>query len=258
MPVRDFRRRASPVALCRAHRRNRAQPHQSGRCAARNGIHQLGETDLDLLRTLRGVYLRRSLVSVEESGCDARTKRMTKETLMSPEFDKRIPAALLILRFFLGTFLLQWSVEKLILPDAAARIASNFYGVTLVAPASYALGVGELILSLALLFGFYRTISYGLSLLVHTVTVVVSWRQLFDPWGLAKVGSHLWLSTWPTWGGFAALFLMREWDIWTLDDCRLSRSLPTDPAMRLSHRRYGPYVHRRPRTAADSARAPTR
>ena len=120
---------------------------------------------------------------------------------MSPEFDKRIPAALLILRFFLGTFLLQWSIEKLIL-------------------------------SLALLFGFYRTVSYGLSLLVHTVTVVVSWRQLFDPWGLAKVGNHLWISTWPTWGGFAALFLMREWDTWTVDGRRQSRSaLPTDQAM---------------------------
>jgi len=33
---------------------------------------------------------------------------MTKETLMSPELDKRIPAALLILRFFLAIFLLQW------------------------------------------------------------------------------------------------------------------------------------------------------
>jgi hypothetical protein len=87
------------------------------------------------------------------------------------------------------------------------------------------LGVAELILSLALLLGFYRTISYGLSLLVHTVTIVVSWRQLFDPWGLAKAGSHLWISTWPTWGGFAALFLMREWDIWTLDGWRQSRSI---------------------------------
>jgi putative oxidoreductase len=142
---------------------------------------------------------------------------------MSPEIDRRIPAALLILRFFLAIFLLQWSIEKLILPDAAARIASSFYGVTLAAPASYALGVGELILSLALLFGFYRTVSYGLSLLVHTVTVVVSWRQLFDPWGLAKVGSHLWISTWPTWGGFAALFLMREWDTWTVDGWWQSR-----------------------------------
>ena len=159
---------------------------------------------------------------------------MTKETLMSPELDKRIPAALLILRFFLAIFLLQWSIEKLILPDAAARIANSFYGVALAVPASYALGVGELILSLALLFGFYRTVSYGLSLLVHTVTVIVSWRQLFDPWGLAKVGSHLWISTWPTLGGFAALFLMREWDTWTVDGWRESRSaLPTNQATRL-------------------------
>jgi putative oxidoreductase len=143
---------------------------------------------------------------------------------MSPEIDRRIPAGLLILRFFLAIFLLQWSIEKLILPDAAARIASSFYGVMLPASASYVLGVAELILSLALLFGFYRTVSYGLSLLVHTVTVVVSWRQLFDPWGLAKIGNHLWLSTWPTWGGFAALFLMREWDSWTVDGWRAPAS----------------------------------
>jgi putative oxidoreductase len=104
--------------------------------------------------------------------------------------------------------------------------------VTLPVAGSYALGIAELIVSLALLVGFQRTISYGLSLLIHTVTVIVSWRQLFDPWGLAKVGNHLWISTWPTWGGFAALFLMREWDIWTLDGWRQSRSaLPTDQAM---------------------------
>jgi putative oxidoreductase len=158
----------------------------------------------------------------EEGGRDARTKSMTKETLISPEIDKRIPAALLILRVFLAIFLLQWSIEKLMLPDAAARIARSFYGLTLPVEGSYALGIAELIVSLALLLGFYRTISYGLSLLIHTVTVVVSWRQLFDPWGLAKVGSHLWISTWPTWGGFAALFLMREWDNWTFDGWRQS------------------------------------
>src|SRR3989454_4728460 len=232
MLVRHVRRRTAPFALCRALRWKRAQSDQQGRCTAWNGIHQLAETDLDLLRALRGVYLRRGLVSVEEGGRDARTKNMIKERPMSPELDKRIPAALLILRFFLAIFLLQWSIEKLILPDAAARIARSFYGVTLPVEGSYALAIAELIVSLALLLGFYRTVSYGLSLLIHTVTVVVSWRQLFDPWGLAKVGSHLWVSTWPTWGGFAALFLMREWDTWTLDGWRQSRSgLPTDQAM---------------------------
>jgi uncharacterized membrane protein YphA (DoxX/SURF4 family) len=170
----------------------------------------------------------------EEGGRAARTYNMTKEAPMSQEIDKRIPAALLILRFFLAIFLLQWSIEKLILPNAAASIARNFYGVTLPVQASYALGIAELILSLALLFGFYRTISYGLALLVHTVTVVVSWRQLFDPYGLAKISSHLWIATWPTWGGFAALFLMRAWDTWTVDGWRQTRSAPpADQAMRL-------------------------
>src|SRR5262245_29115742 len=125
MPVRDFRRRTPPVALCRAHRRNRAQPDQSGRCAARTGIHQLAETDLDLLRAVRGVHLRRSLVSVEKGRSAAWKGSLTKETLMSPEFDKRIPAALLILRFFLGIFLLQWSLEKLILRSEERRVGKD-------------------------------------------------------------------------------------------------------------------------------------
>jgi hypothetical protein len=34
----------------------------------------------------------------------------------------------------------------------------------------------------------------------------------------------LWISTWPTWGGFAASFLMREWDSWTVDGWRAPAS----------------------------------
>jgi hypothetical protein len=50
---------------------------------------------------------------------------------------------------------------------------------------------------------------------------------LFDPFGFAKVGNHLWISTWPTWGAFAALFLMRDWDLYTVDGWRQSqRPLP--------------------------------
>jgi putative oxidoreductase len=140
---------------------------------------------------------------------------------MSLVTERRVAAALLILRFFLGVFLLQWSIEKLIIPSATIRIAQNFYGISLPQVGSYVLGIAELILSLALLFGLYRTISYGLSLLVHTVTVVVSWRQLF---GFAKVGNHLWIATWPTWGAFAALFLMRDYDAYTLDGWRRGRA----------------------------------
>jgi uncharacterized membrane protein YphA (DoxX/SURF4 family) len=135
-------------------------------------------------------------------------------------FDRRVAAALLLLRLSLGVFLLQWSVEKLILPGATMRIAQNFYGLTLPASAASVLGIAELVLSLALLLGAYRTLSYGLSLLVHTVTVLVSWRQLLDPFGLAKIGNHLWIATWPTWGAFLALFLMRQMDAYSFDHWR--------------------------------------
>jgi hypothetical protein len=151
---------------------------------------------------------------------------------MFPATDKRTAAALLILRFFLGIFLLQWSIEKLILPSATVRIAQGFYGVSLPIEGAYALGIAELVLSLALLVGAYRTISYGLSLLVHTVTVLVSLRQLFDPFGLAKLGNHLWIATWPTWGAFAALFLMRSSDAYTVDGWLQSRGATSSPASR--------------------------
>jgi uncharacterized membrane protein YphA (DoxX/SURF4 family) len=130
---------------------------------------------------------------------------------------------LLVLRFFLGIFLLQWSIEKLVLPSSAIRISQSFYGVALPEAMPYVLGSAELVLSIALLFGALRTMSYGLALAIHTITVLVSWRQLFDPYGLAKIGNHLWIATWPTFGGFVALFLMRNSDLYTIDEWRVRR-----------------------------------
>ena len=95
---------------------------------------------------------------------------------MTSDSDRQVAMGLLVLRFFLGIFLLQWSIEKLILPSATESIARGFYDVTLPAGTPMGLGIAELVLSLGLLFGGFRTISYGLSLLVHTVTVAVSWR----------------------------------------------------------------------------------
>lgn len=142
---------------------------------------------------------------------------------MSSANDQRIAQGLLVLRFFLAVFLLQWSGEKLILPSATIRVAKNFYGVTLPEVTPYLLGTGELILSFCLLFGLYRTISYGLPLIFHTVTIIVSWRQLLDPYGLNKIGTHIWIATWPTWGAFAALFIMRDFDTYTIDGWRQSK-----------------------------------
>jgi putative oxidoreductase len=61
-----------------------------------------------------------------------------------------------------------------------------------------------------MILGLYRTIVYGAALILHAVTVLVTWRQLVDPWG--DPTNHLFTAAVPVLGGFLALFLLRHWD----------------------------------------------
>lgn len=130
--------------------------------------------------------------------------------------NRQIGTGLLILRLTLGLFLLQWALEKFIVPTATVRIAQAFYNVALPTGAPILLGGLEALLSLALLVGLWRDLTYAAAVVVHTVTTVVSWRQLLDPWGLSQVGGHLWIATTPVLGGFIALYLMRAWDCYSV------------------------------------------
>ncbi len=138
--------------------------------------------------------------------------------------ERRIAIALVILRAALGIFLLQWSVEKFIVPDAAIRIAQTFYGVILPQGATLVLGVPELLLALALLIGVFRRWTYGIACLIHAVSVAVTWRQLLDPYGLAKIGNHLFVAGVPVLAAFLALYLLRDWDRYSLEGWRKGQS----------------------------------
>lgn len=128
--------------------------------------------------------------------------------------------ALAVLRVSLGVFLLLWGVEKFVIPDVTVRIWSGFYGVGLAAALVPFVGALESALALAITVGLWRRVSYGLGLLLHAVSVLSSWRQLIDPWGLHSGGSpnHLFLAGVPVLAGFVALYLMRARDSWTLDE----------------------------------------
>lgn len=136
--------------------------------------------------------------------------------------------ALAILRVSLGLFLLLWGVEKFVIPDVTVRIWSAFYGVTLGAALVPVVGALEGALALAITVGLWRRASYGLGLLLHAVSVLSSWRQLIDPWGLHSGGSpnHLFLAGVPVLAGFVALYLMRARDGWTLDEWLLRQRKP--------------------------------
>jgi uncharacterized membrane protein YphA (DoxX/SURF4 family) len=136
---------------------------------------------------------------------------MAKENQAS----SRIVPALLALRITLGVFLLQWGLEKFVVPQNTPAIWNYFYGLNMPQAAAYVFGVVEIALALCLFLGLYRTIAYAAALGLHAVSVVVSWRQIFDPWG--DPVNHLFIAGVPVLGGFIALFLLSDFDRGLLD-----------------------------------------
>ncbi len=133
--------------------------------------------------------------------------------------------ALAVLRVSLGVFLLFWGIEKFVIPDVTVRIWSGFYGLSLATALVPLVGALESALALAITVGLWRRATYGLGLVLHAVSVLATWRQLIDPWGLRSGGSpnHLFLAGIPVLAAFVVLYLLRDRDAWTLDE-RLRRS----------------------------------
>jgi putative oxidoreductase len=123
--------------------------------------------------------------------------------------------ALLVLRITLGLFLLQWGIEKFVVPQNTVAIWSYFYGLNVSPILGYVLGAVEIVIAACLFLGIYRTATYGAALALHAVSVLVSWRQLLDPWG--DPANHLFIAGVPVLGALMALFLLRHWDHGILD-----------------------------------------
>jgi len=128
---------------------------------------------------------------------------------------KNLQRALLVLRITLGIFLLQWGVEKFAVPQNTVAIWGYFYGLNVSATLGYVFGVIEIAISACLFLGLLRTVAYGAAMALHAVSVLVSWRQLLDPWG--DPVNHLFMAGVPVLGAFVALFLLRQWDRGILD-----------------------------------------
>jgi putative oxidoreductase len=118
--------------------------------------------------------------------------------------------ALLVLRITLGLFMLQWGVEKFVVPQNTVAIWGYFYGLNVPQALGYLFGAVEIAIVGCLFLGLFRTATYGAALALHAVSVLVSWRQLIDPWG--DPANHLFVASIPVLGALIALFLLRHWD----------------------------------------------
>ena len=148
---------------------------------------------------------------------------------------RRLAVALAILRISLGGFLLLWALEKFFIPQTTVAIWDRFYLIPIGDSLPYVIGALEAILSIAIIVGLWRRWSYGLGLGLHTISVLATWKQLLDPWGLYlnERPQHLFLAGVPVLAAFVVLYMLRDYDVMSLDARRLGVQVEGGPVPRI-------------------------
>jgi hypothetical protein len=128
---------------------------------------------------------------------------------------RRIPTALLVLRITVFVVMFVWTIDKFIRPAHAASVYEHFYFLRGFGPAIiYAIGIAEVLLLVGFLIGFAPQLTYGLVLLLHTVSTFSSFRQYLRPFEGPNI---LFFAAWPMLGACFALYYLRGLDtLWTV------------------------------------------
>ena len=131
--------------------------------------------------------------------------------------DRQIARGLLALRLALWLFLLQWTIEKFVAPEKTAGIWSKFYLYDLPVEWSWMVAIPQLVIVLAFLAGYQRTIFYGLCFAMHFISTASTWQQLINPYqGI----NHLFAAAVPILVAFGGLFALRDLDLYSWDGRR--------------------------------------
>jgi len=137
-------------------------------------------------------------------------ERRTVTGIVDDRLARALGGAMLALRITLGIFLLQWGFEKFVVPQNTVGIWQHFYGMSIPAALGYLFGAVEIAIAICIFLAVLRTVAYGAALVLHTISMVVSWPPLLNPW--AEPVNHLFIAGLPVWGAFLALFLLRHCD----------------------------------------------
>lgn len=123
-----------------------------------------------------------------------------------------LPAALLVMRLTIASFLFAWASLKFTRPEWTVNVWTNNYGQAwITADYAYAVGTAQIVLVLAFASGLWRTLTYGVVTLMHATGIASASAQLLDPTSYPK--NLLWAAV-PTLGAMVALFLLRRHDNW--------------------------------------------
>ncbi len=124
--------------------------------------------------------------------------------------NEKLTTPLFILRISIGIFLLQWGIEKFVIPDTTAAIFGHFYNIEgLSATVAMVLGILQCLVAAAVITGFQKRFSYLLAFLIHAVSTLSTWNNLLHPY---DPGNHLFMTGVPVLAAMWLLYTMRDAD----------------------------------------------
>ena len=136
---------------------------------------------------------------------------------MTESTAKRLPVALLTLRLGVFIVMIMWTLDKFVQPEHTAGVFASFYGLSGLGSSLFmVLGVLQLILVLAFLFGIAKRFSYGLIFLLHGISTLSSYAQYLDAFN-----NLLFFAAWPMLAACFTLYYLRDADtLMTWDQLR--------------------------------------
>lgn len=128
---------------------------------------------------------------------------------------RRVALVLLLTRLSIFIAFFIWVVDKFARPEHATAVIQTFYGLGVGTAIAYILGVLQLIILIGFVIGFQKKLTYGLVLLMHAASTLVSFPRYLAPFDEANI---LFFASWPMLAACFALFYLRDLDrLWAVE-----------------------------------------
>jgi len=140
--------------------------------------------------------------------------------------DWQEPLGMLILRLGLAWFLFVWAVNKIFAPVQYQKLWGYFHGIDIGTTLPFVMGGLQIAICVMIAAGLWRPVSYALGFIMHSITIVVIFPSLIAPFVITNgfpTNRNQAIAV-AAWAGFAALWLLRNRDTWSLDEWLAQRS----------------------------------
>lgn len=139
---------------------------------------------------------------------------------MELQVQKKLSLSLLLLRLSIFLVFFLWGLDKIILTEHAVKVFSTFYGINISEGAMMSLGILQTLFLFTFVCGLFKNKTYLIILVLHLSSTLSSFPKYMEPFS-----NLLFFTAWPMLAACFALYLLRDFDTYSVDYYRLKNKL---------------------------------